>query len=594
VHVCASRGRRLRSTALALIAAAVGAAALACGASASGLPQGPPAGPTSPPFTQCPAIGENSTCEYLIDVTGGNPAVTVLRDPAARWYDGADDVTVAVQNDSEGLVESVHVGVPASGDGLFAFDGDGLCAEGIKPKPSECAFGPSLADPYDYQGPDTSFAIESADAGTVFFNTPLQPGQYTYFTLEAAPTQAVAAGEVNDVVDTTLTNAAAKEEGTALTTFSPVSITDRATIKGPYAAEAKGSVEYLVYSDPKCEQKVEALGAKKVEGGVAEASEPSNPANYALNATYYWVARYSGFGHNSPTRSACGGETMTFGAPPALPQPSITTVLSGEGQLGSHITVKEGTAVSDTAIITPPSGQQVTGRVTYVAYADSQCAGKGVTGLGLGGATTGYGPASNAVTLGAGKYYFQAFYSGSATLKSAATPCGEEVLTVLGRSAPPPKNSPPPPAPRGGFKFLRGLHVNESNGQIAITVQLPAAGMVTADAVLKQGASRASARRDGAHGAKKKRRCGRGLVRQHDRCTSSVPVLYGAASLTSSTAGLTTITIKPTKRALQALGRGKPLYVTVTVTFQASSGGSPITQTESVLVRISKPKHKRR
>jgi hypothetical protein len=319
------------------------------------------------------------------------------------------------------------------------------------------------------------------------------------------------------------------------------------------------------------------------------------------NATYYWIAKYSplpGDKRNSPNSSPCGSETMTFGTPKALPQPSITTVLSGAGQLGSHITVKEGTAVTDTAIVTSPEGQPVSGRVTYAAYANPLCSGQPIAAVGGGGATTGTGPSTNAFTLEAGTYYFQAFYSGSSLLKSASTPCGDEVLNVLARSplvaklpsAPFEPSSPSLPAVE--FKLL-GLHVNENNGQITITVQFSGAGTTTATAVVKQGASVARVERPAAQAARKKR-CKRGFVSERGRCMSNAPALYGAASLTSSTPGIYRIVVSPVGRVLAALKKGKNLDVTVSATFQGRAGGAPITHLAHALVRMKHPKHRRR
>src|SRR5258705_7054049 len=61
-------------------------------AGASGVAQGPPAGPTSPPFFQCPAIGLDTTCQFLVDVT--NSGITVSQDASQHFYDGSDDATV--------------------------------------------------------------------------------------------------------------------------------------------------------------------------------------------------------------------------------------------------------------------------------------------------------------------------------------------------------------------------------------------------------------------------------------------------------------------------------------------------------------------
>lgn len=584
-----SRRHRLRLTALALIGASFGFALSAADASATGSAQGPPAGPNSPPFTQCPAIGVETSCPYLIDVTSTNPAVrpTVWRDATQSFYDGEDDVTVGVQNDSNAPLGSIHVGVAESGDHLFAFDGDGLCWSVLNPKPAECPFSP-----VSYDGPDTTLTAESNDAGTVFFNTPLQPGQYTYFALEAAPREGIVAGEVNDVVATTLTNKQTGETGDALNAPNSVEVTDQATIKGANAAKATGTVEYVLYSDASCKTVVERLGKKKVEAGVAEASNPSSGA-LLNNATYYWVAKYSGDAHNSANSSTCGSETMTFGAPPVLPQPSITTVLSGDGQRGSHIAVTEGTAVSDTAIITPPNGQPVTGRVTYAAYPSASCTGRAISGLG-GGATTGVGPSTNPVVLEAGKYYFQAFYSGSTQLKSAATRCGDEVLTVVPRSLPPaPKKGPAQPRPNSHFSLMGSPQVNDKNGQIVVTGAFPVAGTATTLAVVQQGATLARVRGADAEAAKRKK-CKRGFVRVRRKCTSTAPVRYGLASLTISAAGTYTLVIKPSQRVLAALRKGKKVSVTLSTTFQNRAGGAPVTHVQSVVVKLKKPARKSR
>jgi hypothetical protein len=215
--------------------AAVGFGPTVAGAGASGSAQGPPAGPTSPPFFQCPAIGLDSTCKFLIDVKSTEKPPKILVDNTQRFYDGEDDVTVAIQNDTKASLGSVHLGVAGSGDKIFDLDRDGLCSESIAPKPEGCPFGPpgNLASPFDYYGPDTVLTAdhETSDSGTVAFNTALQPGQYTYFTLEAPPNgTGVVAGEVNDIVSTELTNTETFESGAAITAPKPVDVTDQGLV----------------------------------------------------------------------------------------------------------------------------------------------------------------------------------------------------------------------------------------------------------------------------------------------------------------------------------------------------------------------------
>lgn len=185
-----------------------GLLALAPGAFASGAPQGPPAGPTTPPFTQCPPIGEDTACQYLIDVKSSSEPPVIVEDPSQLFYDGEDDVTVVVQNETGAPLSKVHIGVLESGDNVFSFDDDGICSESITVKPPGCPFAiGEIFGAAGYAGPDTLLQAEgtSFDAGTVSFPTPLENGQYTYFTLEAPPAgTTIVAGEVNDTIATKL------------------------------------------------------------------------------------------------------------------------------------------------------------------------------------------------------------------------------------------------------------------------------------------------------------------------------------------------------------------------------------------------------
>lgn len=404
-------------------------------ASASGSPQGPPAAPVTAPFQQCAAVYQDPSCGYLIDITGAS-ASTVHVDPSISFYEGSDDVLVGVQNDSGAAISSIHVGVPGSGYGSFGFDGDGLCTPGGGPVPADCPFGPA-GDPGDYFGPDATLAPDAAstDDGTVSFPTPLQPGQYTYFSLEAPFTgAAVVTGTQNDVISTSLTDSTnSSNTGVHLAAASPVPVTDVASIHGANGSSAGGSVTYTVYSDPACTVPVASGGTKAVSSGTASASDAFG-ASLPTNATYYVQASYTGDGgaptHNDPTTTNCGDETVTFGTPPAKAQATIaTTLVASTGQSSSQLTVATGTAVHDTTSVTF-NGTPQSGRVTYYAYSDASCSTQvpGVN-LGSGAAVNGAYPPSATVTLPNGTYYFQAIYSGNQLLAGARSTCAE-VLSV--------------------------------------------------------------------------------------------------------------------------------------------------------------------
>jgi hypothetical protein len=137
----------------------------------------PAATAAAPPFSQCPAVYKDTSCQYLITATdkGG---LTLASDPSQGPYEGSDDALVGVQNDSTKPLSSVMLGT--AGDGSFAFDGDGLCNPGGNPVPAGCPFGAT-----GYEGPGTSFTVTDADKGTVTFKPAIAPGGSSYFSLEA-------------------------------------------------------------------------------------------------------------------------------------------------------------------------------------------------------------------------------------------------------------------------------------------------------------------------------------------------------------------------------------------------------------------------
>jgi hypothetical protein len=130
-----------------------------------------------PPFTQCPAIGADTSCALLIYVTPAGQ-VGVYGDPTQGPYDSIEDTLIGVQNDSTKVLTSLPLKATTAKD-LFGFDGDGLCTFGV----TGCPFGPT-----GYEGPGVSFANITPDttSGTVNFSPAVAPGGHTYFSLEEA------------------------------------------------------------------------------------------------------------------------------------------------------------------------------------------------------------------------------------------------------------------------------------------------------------------------------------------------------------------------------------------------------------------------
>src|SRR5437660_12757322 len=83
-----------------------------------------PPDPT-PPFTQCPAVGSATGCAVLI-VLEPDGSVHLLNDPGSgNPYDGADDTTVGVLNESGADIPNITLS--STSQPIFGFDGDGIC-----------------------------------------------------------------------------------------------------------------------------------------------------------------------------------------------------------------------------------------------------------------------------------------------------------------------------------------------------------------------------------------------------------------------------------------------------------------------------------
>jgi len=117
---------------------------------------------------------------------------------------------------------------------------------------------------------------------------------------------------------TTTAQTGAGLTGPSLTMPQGTAVTDKATIAGPLAKGATGTVTYTLYSDAKCTKPFAASPAAVV-AGVAGSSAAVKPKP----GTYYWVASYSGDASNAPSASRCGSEVLLVGlnAKLGLPAP---------------------------------------------------------------------------------------------------------------------------------------------------------------------------------------------------------------------------------------------------------------------------------
>jgi hypothetical protein len=166
VHVTKGSRRKIVAVAMGL-AVVVGTALPSVVASAT---------PTAP-FTQCPAVGRDTSCGTLITINSDGSA-TVSVDPTQPSMNPTDGALVGVVNDSSAIMSSIAL----SGTGIFAFDGHGLCAAVNTPCLNPTEYGPT-----GYEGPGTSFSVTDASDGTLNFPGGFYPGKSTYFSLETSP-----------------------------------------------------------------------------------------------------------------------------------------------------------------------------------------------------------------------------------------------------------------------------------------------------------------------------------------------------------------------------------------------------------------------
>src|SRR5689334_22440376 len=64
------------------------------------------ASPPTPPFTQCPALGFDTSCAILI-VVEPNESLVSYADPTQGPFDGIEDTLIGVQNESKTTVKSI-------------------------------------------------------------------------------------------------------------------------------------------------------------------------------------------------------------------------------------------------------------------------------------------------------------------------------------------------------------------------------------------------------------------------------------------------------------------------------------------------------
>lgn len=111
------------------------------------------------------------------------------------------------------------------------------------------------------------------------------------------------------------------QSGPRITVLPGTVVTDTATLSGPNAAFATGTVNYKVFSDPNCGTLFADAGTKNVSNGQLPNSDP---VLFNALGMYYWQASYSGDALNDPSSSACVEETVNVSNQIPSPTPTST------------------------------------------------------------------------------------------------------------------------------------------------------------------------------------------------------------------------------------------------------------------------------
>lgn len=330
-------------------------------------------------LSECPPIGRDTGCQFLITIT--NRGLTLTTDPSQGAYEGNRDSPVGVRNTSSRPLTALYL----STTGLFRFDGDGMCNNGSGPAPpgcqpppgssdvtcnpstvktNNCSFPPPPGEPPSYtepgaanvteapgagpmppwpngdvqngyEGPTTWFSSVSTDqdSGVVNFSPALAPGDSTFFSLEEPLTGATI--RIASLAPTTTSTMLSGDGlfGTTLTVPAGTPARDWARIGGAgSAATVGGSVSYTFFTDRACTSPLGAPHTANVTGGKGGPSSAMKPAP----GTYYPRVTYSGDAFNAPSMSPCGSEILRVATPFDAGLPAARRCLSG-GTLILHL-----------------------------------------------------------------------------------------------------------------------------------------------------------------------------------------------------------------------------------------------------------------
>jgi uncharacterized repeat protein (TIGR01451 family) len=362
--------------------------------------------PTTPPFTECPSIGDAVRgCNDLL-VLNPDGTATFLTDPKEPTLDAFDDTLVGILNNTGVALSNITLqssnlssGEGAANQGIFAFDGDGLCSisntsqgnfaltwhvggKQLSAAQTGCPYGPT-----GYEGPFTYFSNYSKankyTTGTVNFTQQggLPSGGSVFFSLENKVTNLTIFHPTTTV--TTLS---------ASTIVLGQSINDTATVTGnPVTGPPTGTASFSL-----CPGNVTCTSTTKgaINAGPITLSPSSSTASSAnsgpmvpnVPGTWCFTGSYNGSSAYSPSGdSSANDECFTV----TSPSPGLTTTPGG---------ATAGSPTNDNATVTGNlTGGAPTGTVTFYECGPAASACDPTTGTKIGNAVN--LPASSGVSV---------------------------------------------------------------------------------------------------------------------------------------------------------------------------------------------------
>jgi hypothetical protein len=149
---------------------------------------------TPPLFTQCPTVGRNAGCEYLVTADPGG--YTIETDPNEYSFSAlANAGLVGVVNDTGSPLCTLGWTDPGS----FSLTNSqyALCGERTVPQPEMCPFGTTL-----WEGPGVTFEPSwDPNSGVVHFEPCIPDGDSGYFAITGSPSDGFFVCNGNEVCD---------------------------------------------------------------------------------------------------------------------------------------------------------------------------------------------------------------------------------------------------------------------------------------------------------------------------------------------------------------------------------------------------------